>query len=1839
MKLWRTAIHVSRILLLMLGLYVTLVVPAHSESLDSVTLGGGTNGNEKPLKIIVYKNGDIAPYLWQPTVVENGNYSYYRYINQYFGDTDFGLKLSFSINEVLYKYSTPYNHFSHQTIETLLSDGNLIVIDANTVVIQWTLAQGIKLSFKIHYPENARYFEKTWIIENATESSSNTSISDLKIIYGGDTFFGGDDMAQSFYNAGLNMVYLKNSNVNLTGIMGFSGNVISPASRYFSGLYYLGNSLARIGQLDNTSDAVYQDAGYHLQWDRSAALLPGEYWEVKATEQWTPPGGAQIIAPPSKIVKPGNQVTYQFLTQNFEQITIVGDTQIDNDTFQFIASSAIDNTPTITGGSIRSLNRRGGTDIVEVTVDIPPNTSASSDVLTLTMIKTGTDSSISQSASVTSYIQYPQLRGIRSNTGDMSPSFLPEVLDYQIIVNDVLNQINEIKLTPVAYDDEVITINGATVTSGEQSEPIAIQVGNTSITINVARPDGGTIRTYTIDVWRKAPGFTNITSSKGQFTPAFNNETMSYNIKVSSETDRIQFTPTMTDFDPNATIHIAVNGQVQTVVSGTASTEIPLVQGVTQLITVTYSSVKIPNPRIYSINVVRQAPLFTLSQGTLSPLFDKEITTYTVNLDDVLNTISSITIKPNMYQGEVMKINGEIVSSGSDSPPIYLNSGVNSITIEVTYAPGTLPTTYQVNINRNMSGLTAIELSRYPLTTHVDPLVTSYHTTVSAITETIQITPTMGRVDPSATISLTANGQTQTIMSGTISTEIPLARGVNNPITLTYVSVINQITLTYTVNVTREKELFQLYVNGAMRAYSPVFDTSIRTYTVNLVDMNSNQNEIIIIPKLQENDILKINNSRVDAPTSNQVLPIQFGTNTIKLDVKTRGSTSFETYTIMLNRTIPGLSQIELNTDQVLLDMEPNQLNYTGQVSSATASIRITPTMSNHDANATITIVVNEQPQVVISGAQSTEIPLTKGIDNIIKLIYSSEELEFSRIYELTIFREEDLFQLSEGSLDREFDPSMYQYEAIINDNLNNKTSTTFSFNVYHGERVSVNNQLVANGTSQPIPLQVGDNRVTIIVTSSDEAISKTYAVTVRRSIPSLTSIGLSTGQLDRIFDPLQFVYHIQVASAADTIMLSPIMSSNDPQATIEIKVNGGQSQYVASGELSTSIAIAANIANLITIEYRSPNLKVNRLYKINAIRKVKDISVNRGTLTPSFDPSIFQYEVKLIDRELNMNDIQVTSSVYVSESIQVNGETVSNGGSSRKIPLNPGENLIQVLIRNELNNSQNIYKIKVYREIPGLMGIILSEKRINPDFSPFKDTYDAVIPNSSENIKVKPVMSSHDTTATITLLANGQTQILQSGQASNPINILRDVNNPITISYISEELGINRVYTINVKRQPIFLIDPGNETNLDFSSVSNSSSGTTQMGYANIKTDIKRVNLSDGTIVNQVDLSASEALAAINQLSKYTDKTLQLQVKDPSNEVSQIRISLAKGTLDAISDSGAGLSIISNRVCERIPNYSFKDLPEEISMSIDSKKEQMISQEKKNEIQTNVSNILREKIEISKMYQPISIVTNLQDREVLLDIIVDPSVIPSNPIARQSFINNIAVYVQHSDGEVSLEKGQLLQTDCGLNYRVYTKKFSTFNLLSMTNAQIGNTAYISGYPDGTFKPGVIITRSEIAMIISRLSEKDVIVKDTSYKDVSTSHWAYEAIREVSVQGIMSQYTPSQFLPDRGMTRGEMADILVKWFDLNTTGPSNLLDISKHQYQSSIEKVVKAGYMRGDPGGTFRPDDTINRVETVVMLNRVLGNIPSQPPKSSYFSDIDSTYWGSGDIQIATKKR
>jgi trimeric autotransporter adhesin len=92
----------------------------------------------------------------------------------------------------------------------------------------------------------------------------------------------------------------------------------------------------------------------------------------------------------------------------------------------------------------------------------------------------------------------------------------------------------------------------------------------------------------------------------------------------------------------------------------------------------------------------------------------------------------------------------------------------------------------------------------------------------------------------------------------------------------------------------------------------------------------------------------------------------------------------------------------------------------------------------------------------------------------------------------------------------------------------------------------------------------------------------------------------------------------------------------------------------------------------------------------------------------------------------------------------------------------------------------------------------------------------------------------------------------------------------------------------------------------------------------------------------------------------------------------------------------------------------------------------------------------------------------------------------------------------------------------------------------------------ISGYPDGTFRPDVTVTRGEAAIMIARakglIGEGETPKVD--FSDVTASSKAYEAIAKLADKGIISGYEDGTYRPDKKVKRGEMAVILTKAFDL-----------------------------------------------------------------------------------------
>ena len=73
-------------------------------------------------------------------------------------------------------------------------------------------------------------------------------------------------------------------------------------------------------------------------------------------------------------------------------------------------------------------------------------------------------------------------------------------------------------------------------------------------------------------------------------------------------------------------------------------------------------------------------------------------------------------------------------------------------------------------------------------------------------------------------------------------------------------------------------------------------------------------------------------------------------------------------------------------------------------------------------------------------------------------------------------------------------------------------------------------------------------------------------------------------------------------------------------------------------------------------------------------------------------------------------------------------------------------------------------------------------------------------------------------------------------------------------------------------------------------------------------------------------------------------------------------------------------------------------------------------------------------------------------------------------------------------------------------------------------------------------------------------------------------------------------------------------------------------DLTGHWSEDFVIPMVEAGIVRGDAAGTFRPDDSLNRAEAAALLHRTLGLSEPETPLEGPFSDILTTEWFAGYV-------
>ena len=155
--------------------------------------------------------------------------------------------------------------------------------------------------------------------------------------------------------------------------------------------------------------------------------------------------------------------------------------------------------------------------------------------------------------------------------------------------------------------------------------------------------------------------------------------------------------------------------------------------------------------------------------------------------------------------------------------------------------------------------------------------------------------------------------------------------------------------------------------------------------------------------------------------------------------------------------------------------------------------------------------------------------------------------------------------------------------------------------------------------------------------------------------------------------------------------------------------------------------------------------------------------------------------------------------------------------------------------------------------------------------------------------------------------------------------------------------------------------------------------------------------------------------------------------------------------------------------------------------------------------------------------------------------------------------------------------------------------------------------AYLMGYPDGTVRPGGSITRAEATTIFFRLlteeSRSQFWATENHYSDVSAGQWYNNAVSTMTRAGIVNGYPDGTFRPNEPITRAEMAKIIALFAKLDKS-TDRFPDAAGHWAEAYIRLAAGNGWIEGYPDGTFRPNQSITRAETVTMIDRVLERVP-----------------------------
>ncbi|GHT38853.1 hypothetical protein AGMMS49965_03370 [Bacteroidia bacterium] len=489
-------------------------------------------------------------------------------------------------------------------------------------------------------------------------------------------------------------------------------------------------------------------------------------------------------------------------------------------------------------------------------------------------------------------------------------------------------------------------------------------------------------------------------------------------------------------------------------------------------------------------------------------------------------------------------------------------------------------------------------------------------------------------------------------------------------------------------------------------ALSPAFNPGVYQYTVNV------SNSVTSI------DVEGIANSPKGATITGNVtaMPLSVGSNTVTISVEDAWGTNWnnlKTYTVTVNRSSAALSNnanlnnLTVNQGTLTPTFNANTISYSVSVANTVSSITISATKAHAAASVsgdgakTLNVGANAFTVDVTAEDGTTKKTYTVNITRAAPVVQSND----ATLSSLTV---------NQGTLTPTFNASTTTYSVSV---ANSVASITISATANHGAAS------VAGTGSQS--LNVGSNSFNIVCTAEDGT-PKTYTVNITRAAPvvqsndaTLSSLSVNQGTLTPTFNANTTSYSVSVANSVASITISA--TANHDAASV-------------AGVGNQSLSVGNNSFNIVcTAEDGTP-----KTYTVNITRAapvvqsndatLSSLSVNQGTLTPTFSASTTSYSVNVANS---------VASITISATANHDAASVAGVGSQS---LSVGNNPFNIVCTAE-DGTPKTYTVTVTRAAPTLSNnanlsrLTVDRGTLSPNFAPGTKTYTVNVENSVTSI------------------------------------------------------------------------------------------------------------------------------------------------------------------------------------------------------------------------------------------------------------------------------------------------------------------------------------------------------------------------------------------------------------------------------------------------------------------------------------------------------------------------